>query len=71
MVSIDEIRRRCRGVLEELDGFAEGAALSPADAEALDDLNAELEDALMLLSEIRAGDADWRQSQLSARVRKG
>lgn len=47
---------RFGGILEELDALAEACA--PSVAEDLEDLNAELEDALLLLGELKEGEAD-------------
>lgn len=46
-------------ILDELDDLA-GACEGSA-AEALEDLNAELEDALLLFSELKPTDEDWRE----------
>ena len=54
-----KLEARLGEILDELDGLAgvcEGSA-----AEALEDLNAELEDALLLLSELKPTDDDWRE----------
>lgn len=59
MLPVKELERRLRDVLARLDAYAESAGLAPDDAEALDDMNAELEDALMLLAELREDDADF------------
>ena len=59
MLPIRQFEARFREILEELDALAEAA-----DSEDLEDMNAELEDALMLLSEIGAEDAD-RDEQLA------
>ena len=53
---IREFEEACRAVLDEMDALAEAGA-----GEALDDMNAELEDALMLLAEARPEDEDWRE----------
>ena len=47
MLPIAEFEKRFRALLEELDGVAEDA-----EDEDLEDMNAELEDALFMLSEI-------------------
>ena len=47
---------RFGGILAELDALAEACA--PSVAEDLEDLNAELEDALLLLGELKEGEAD-------------
>ena len=60
MFPIRDFERRYRGLLDELDAYAGEAALSPDDADALEDMNAELDDALMLLGEIRGDEPDWR-----------
>lgn len=62
MFSIGRFVERCREILNELDALAEGAA----DADELEERNAELEDALMLVSEIRAEDEGWREEFLDA-----
>lgn len=54
---IRQFERRARELLAELDAFAETAP----DAEDLEELNAELEDALMLVSGIRQEDDGWRE----------
>ena len=54
---IKTIVERFEAVLAELDALA-GACGSP---EALEDLNAEFEDALMMLSEIDPRGEDWRE----------
>ena len=59
MLSIKPFAARFREILVALDALAESA-----DSEDLEDLNAEFEDALMLLSEIGAEDAD-RDEQLA------
>lgn len=60
MFPIEDFARRYGELLSDLDAFSEEAELSADDAEALDDLNAELEDAILLLSQIRADGDDWR-----------
>ena len=54
---IKTIVERLEAVLSELDALA-GACGSP---EALEDLNAEFEDALMLLSELDPREEGWRE----------
>lgn len=54
---IGNIVRRLEAVLAEMDALA-GACGSP---EALEDLNAEFEDALMLLSEIDPREDGWEE----------
>jgi len=54
---IGNIIRRMEALLEEMDALA-GACGSP---EALEDLNAEFEDALMLLSEIDPREDGWEE----------
>ena len=57
MRPIDEIMRACGDALAALDALA--ADLDDPIAEDLEDMNAELEDALMLLGELgRGGDPD-------------
>ncbi len=55
--SIREFEARCRAVLDELDALAEAGA----GGEELEELNAEMEDALMLLAEAHPEDGDWRE----------
>lgn len=54
MFPIQSFIERFEGVLEQLDALAEDCA--PDAAEDLEDLNAELEDALLLLNECKKGD---------------
>ena len=56
-LSMREFEERCLGVLDELDELAEAGACGGE----LEELNAELEDALMLLAEARPEDEDWRE----------
>ena len=51
------IAKRLEAVLAELDALSEECG-SP---EALEDLNAELEDALMMLSDINPGEEGWQE----------
>lgn len=53
---------RFEGILEELDALAE--TCPDAAAEDLDDLNAELEDALLLLGELKDAEADEQTGAL-------
>ena len=59
MFPIRQFEARFREILEELDALCE-----TLDSEDLEDMNAELEDALLLLSEIGAEEAD-RDEQLA------
>lgn len=61
MFSIKRYEKSFREILDELDALAESL-----DSEALEDLNAELEDALMLLSEVKPEDGDWREELADA-----
>ena len=54
---IENIVNRLEAVLADLDALSEECG-SP---EGLEDLNAELEDALMMLSEIDSRDAGWEE----------
>ena len=54
--------KRLEAVLAELDALSEGCG-SP---EELEDLNAELEDALMLLSDIDPREAGWEEERSDA-----
>lgn len=54
---IESIVKRLEAVLAELDALSEESG-SP---EVLEDLNAELEDALMMLSDINPRDAGWEE----------
>ena len=56
MPPLKDFIARCLGVLDELDELA-GAKGN----DALDDLNAELEDMLMVLQDIRPGLPGWRE----------
>ncbi len=62
MFSIGRFLDRCREILAELDALAESAP----NPEALEEMNAELEDALLLVSEIRPDDEDWREEMAGA-----
>lgn len=59
MFPIKEFERRFEALLDELDALAE--ACGGEAGESLEELNAELEDALMLLGEIRPDGEDWRE----------
>ena len=56
MSAMQEIRKRFQAILEALDSLAEQSS-----DDALEDMNAELEDALFMLSEIDTGSEDWRE----------
>ena len=56
MYSDKEFMRRFEAILAELDALS-----GEADDEGLDDLNAELEDALLMLGQIRPDDEDARE----------
>ncbi len=60
---IEAYRARLSALLEELDALA----LSCGDSDALEDLNAEFEDALMLLDEIDEGSDGWEDELSDAR----
>ncbi|MDO4866134.1 MAG: hypothetical protein Q4C10_06215 [Clostridia bacterium] len=55
MLAMDNYVERLREILAELDALAE--ALDGGEAEALEELNAEFEDALMLFDELGGEDA--------------
>lgn len=57
MLDVKSVTQRMDAVLDGLDGLV--GACDARVREALEDLNAELEDVLLLLSELRPGDADW------------
>ena len=56
MSAMQEIRKRFQAILEALDSLAEQSS-----DDALEDMNAELEDALFMLSDIDTGSEDWRE----------
>ena len=56
MFPIADFAARFEALLEEFDALAQGA-----DMEALDDLNAEFEDMLLALSDIRPAGDGWRE----------
>lgn len=58
MFPIQSFMERFEGILAELDALA---AARSGDAEALEDLNAEFEDALLLLGELDLREGDWRE----------
>ena len=60
MFPIRQFAERFGEILSELDELANAAAGGEA-AEDLEDLNAELEDAILLLSELRPEGEDWRE----------
>lgn len=62
MFPIDDTRKRFEEVLREIDACAEDVHLPEASAELFEDTNAELEDALFMMSTIRAEDDDWREA---------
>lgn len=59
MYPIKTFLERLGEILAELDALGEG--VDADSAEDLEDLNAELEDALLLLSELRPDGEDWRE----------
>ena len=54
MFPLKEFESRFRAILDHLDLESDGS-------EDFEELNAEFEDALMILSEIRLNEADWRE----------
>ena len=64
MLSVKMIRDRFGRILSELDALAD--TCKGELAEDLEDMNAELEDALLLISEIRPEADDWREELTDA-----
>lgn len=60
MFPIREFEKRFQEILSDMDAHAE--QLDGEAAEALEEQNAEFEDALMLLETIDAEDEDWREA---------
>ena len=56
-----ELEKRGLELLNELDALAESGTLEEDTACALEDLNAEFEDAILLLTEMKPDDEDWRE----------
>ena len=64
MFPVKEFIKRFEGILAELDALSEvceGEAFTD-----LDDLNAELEDAIMLMGEIKPDEEDWQEEMTDA-----
>ncbi len=54
---IEAYRTRLSALMEAFDALAEDCG----DSDALDELNAEFEDALLLLSQLKEGSDDWEE----------
>lgn len=61
MFPIKEFGKRINEILEALDGILNEDDINDETAEALEELNAEMEDALALLNEINPAEEGWEE----------
>ena len=66
MFPMKEFERRYREILDAMDAVLDDGAVSEADGEDLEELNAEAEDAMMMFTEIDPESEDWMDEAADA-----